>query len=163
MPRNITKDDLIDARNVSFHAATAITAAAIMQGLLTFANDDMSKGVVIGEETIKDQIGTTGDRWYGGCLLLAIAMAEVVDEVLQQTNEFEGCVFTYEYVEVTAAAIESYTPKTNLCAYLMQVVHPRAWYDISENWKTPSKEALAEVFGDWMAQAGFGQESPSNG
>ena len=155
MPRNISKTDLVDARMNQFHGATAITAAALVQGLLAFADADM-QGVALaptaGEapEHLWERICTSGDRWYGGCLLLAMSMAEVVDDLC----DFEDGVFTYEHIEVTPNSIETFTPASNLPAYLMQVVELDAWYDLSENWKKPSRECLEQVFKEWAELAG---------
>lgn len=153
MPRNITRDDLVEARMNQMHGATAITAAALVQGLMAFADADM-QGMTLTTEAasdcLKERIGTTGDRWYGGCLLLAMAMAEVVDDLCA----FEDGVFTYEHIEVMHHIPYSFPPANNLPAYLMQVVEPLAWYDLSENWKKPSRECLEQVFKEWAEQAG---------
>lgn len=153
MPRNILRTDLVDARMNQFHGATAITAAALVQGLLAFADADMTSASIAEDaaDCLKERIGTTGDRWYGGCLLLAMSMAEVIDDLCG----FEDGVFTYEHIEVMPKAIESFTPASNLPAYLMQVVEPAAWYDLSENWKKPSRECLEQVFKEWAELAGI--------
>ena len=164
MPRNILRTDLVDARMNQFHGATAITAAALVQGLLAFADADM-RGVALAptaeeaSECLKERIGTSGDRWYGGCLLLAMSMAEVVDDLC----EFEDGVFTYEYIEVMPSSIETFTPASNLPAYLMQVVELDAWYDLSENWKKPSRECLEQVFKEWAELAGISVKEPEHG
>ena len=164
MPRNILRTDLVDARMNQFHGATAITAAALVQGLLAFADADM-QGVALaptaGEapECLWERICTSGDRWYGGCLLLAMSMAEVVDDLC----DFEDGVFTYEHIEVTPSSIETFTPASNLPAYLMQVVEPDAWYDLSENWKKPSRECLEQVFKEWAELAGISVKEPEHG
>ena len=164
MPRNISKTDLVDARMNQFHGATAITAAALVQGLLAFADADM-EGMTLAPtaaeaaDSLKERIGTSGDRWYGGCLLLAMSMAEVVDDLC----DFEDGVFTYEHIEVMPSSIETFTPASNLPAYLMQVVEPDAWYDLSENWKKPSRECLEQVFKEWAELAGIPLKEPEHG
>ena len=161
MPRNISKTDLVDARMNQFHGATAITAAALVQGLLAFADADMTSAAIAegAADCLKERIGTTGDRWYGGCLLLAMSMAEVVDDLC----DFEDGVFTYEHIEVMHSSIETFTPANNLPAYLMQVVEPAAWYDLSENWKKPSRECLEQVFKEWAELAGISVKEPEHG
>ena len=154
MARSISRTDLIDARMNQFHGAAAITAAALVQGLLAFADADMRMPTTAetASDCLKERIGTTGDRWYGGCLLLAMSMAEVVDDLC----DFEGGgVFTYEHIEVASCSLEAFTPANNLPAYLMQVVELDAWYDLSENWKKPSRECLEQVFKEWAELAGI--------
>jgi hypothetical protein len=145
MKRKITKDDLTQVLAISFHPSLAITAAALAQGLMALANYSDAASYHGGSD-LKEKIGTMGDRWYGGCLLLGLAMAEVVDELC----EYEGGVFTYDCVEV-------YEPGTtglpNLAYWLMHAVEPPAWYHICENWQQPSKEALTAVFREWAEQA----------
>lgn len=41
MPHNILSTDLVEGRLVSFHAAEAITAGALIQGLLMLADHHM--------------------------------------------------------------------------------------------------------------------------
>jgi hypothetical protein len=147
MKRKISKDDLTQVLAISFHPSLAITAAALAQGLMALANYSACP-VEMGGNGMKDEIGTMGDRWYGGCLLLGLAMAEVVDDLC----EYEGGVFTYDCVEVDEPL--GTAGVSNLSYWLMHAVEPLAWYHISENWHQPSKEALTEVFREWAEQAG---------
>lgn len=159
MPYNILSTDLVEGRLVSFHAAEAITAGALIQGLLKLADHYMHPA---NDSGLLDQIGTTGDRWYGGCLLLAIEMAKVVDKSIDwdRYGEAIGGVFTYEYVEIsTGMALGGGNENTNLSVFLFNSMTPGAWYDISENWRVPSAEVLTKVLEAWAGLAGI----PLNG
>ena len=155
MPHNILSTDLVEGRLVSFHAAEAITAGALIQGLLKLVDHYMHPA---NGSALLDQIGTCGDRWYGGCLLLAIEMAKVVDKSIDwdRYGETIGGVFTYEYVEIEPdMAEEGGNENINLSVFLFNSMTPGAWYDISENWRVPSAEVLTKVLEAWAELAGI--------
>lgn len=159
MPHNILSTDLVEGRLVSFHAAEAITAGALIQGLLKLADHYMHPA---NNSNLLDQIGTAGDRWYGGCLLLAIEMAKVVDKAIDwdRYGEAIGGVFTYEYVEISPGMTAGGgNENINLSVFLFNSMTPGAWYDISENWRVPSAEVLTKVLEAWAERAGV----PLNG
>lgn len=163
MPHSILRTDLVEGRLVSFHAAEAITAGALIQGLLTLADYHMSPS---SGSVLKEAIGTAGDRWYGGCLLLAIEMAKVVDKTVDWNlySEQVPAVFTYEYVEITPGATAGGgNENTNLSVFLFNSMTPSAWYDISENWRVPSAEVLTKVLEAWAEIAGIPLKEPKHG
>lgn len=155
MPHNILRTDLVEGRLVSFHAAEAITAGALTQGLLKLADYHMN---LTSGSDLKERIGTAGDRWYGGCLLLAIEMAKVVDKTIDWDlyGETIGGVFTYEYVEIEPGMTAGGgNENTNLSVFLFNSMTPEAWYDVSENWRVPSAEVLTKVLRAWAELAGI--------
>ena len=159
MPHNILSADLVEGRLVSFHAAAAITAGALNQGLLKLADYHMHRA---NGSDLLDQIGTSGDRWYGGCLLLAIEMAKVVDKAIDwdRYSESLGGVFTYEHVEISEGmTVGGGNESINLSVFLFNSMTPGAWYHISENWRVPSAEVLTKVLEAWAELAGI----PLNG
>ena len=147
MKHRITRDDLLpQAHIIELLPSRMITAAAIAQGLMALA-DASDAPEDMGGTDLKERIGTSGDRWYGGCLMVALAMAEVVDELCQ----FDGGVFTYEFVEVCDP---KHTEKGgNLSCWLMEAIDPLAWFHICDNRRSPGKEALTAVFREWAEQA----------
>lgn len=164
MPHDILRTDLIEGRLVSFHAAEAITAGALVQGLLKLADHYMHPA---NDSNLLDQIGTCGDRWYGGCLLLAIEMAKVVDKTIDWDlyGEAIGGVFTYEYVEIEPwMTAGGGNENINLSVFLFNSLTPGAWYDISENWRVPSAGVLTKVLEAWAELAGVPlREAEQNG
>lgn len=142
MLNKITKADITEAKEVSFHPSGAITTAALAQGMMVLASNDMMT------PGLKDEIGTTGDRWYGGILIVAAAMARVVDN----HGRFDKGVFTYEHVEVEPKDVA--VGDSNLSVWLLKAIDPEAWYQICDNWYQPTQEALTKVFLEWANQAG---------
>lgn len=155
MLHKIKREDLMEGRIVAFHASTAITAAAICQGLTAYILMEMSNISLPDGEGLKGEIGTSGDRWLGGALLLSIEVAEVVDGLLDYDAYVEGegcCVFTYDHCEVEGT--ERFHSRNDLPAHLMRVVEPMAWYDMSENWQVPKRPAIEAVFREWAGIVG---------
>ena len=148
MLNKVTKEDTVLAKEISFHPSAAIETAALAQGMMMIASKDMMRPE-LGGGHLQDDICTTGDRWYGGILIVAAAMAKVVNDHCR----FDSGVFTYEYVEVEPEDPTA-LGDNNLSAWLVKAIDPEAWYQICDNWHQPTHEALTKVFLEGANQAG---------
>lgn len=146
MLNRVYRADTVKVQEISFHPSAAIEAAALTQGMMMIASKDMLLPE-LGGGTLLVEIGTGGDRWYGGILIVAAAMTKVIREYCR----FDQGVFTYEYVEVDDPAT---VPDSNLSVWLVKAIDPSAWYQICDNWHQPTHEALTKVFLEWAHHAG---------
>lgn len=125
-------------------------AAALVYGLTALVDRD----TLVDNEQRKENIGTMGDRWYAGCLRLALHVAPMVDDAIDwpDFHDEHGGVFTYEFVEVAHGVASVGDAELNLTVALFEAITDEAWYQICENLRLPTAESVRAVIEGWAAR-----------
>lgn len=140
---------------VALHYADTIEVAALCVGIVSYQAYYDSLPPM---RNRKEHIGTSADRWAGGALIVAIAATQSLNRVIDW-KEWDNGVFVYEHCDAAAGEPSLYD---NLPAWLITNIDDDAWLDISENWKSPTDEAMDALIVEWAQKVGVPVKQPQD-
>lgn len=117
-----------------------ILSSSILHALAAYQEWDMERD----GPSLKDELDIGADSWLGGAGLLAMAIAPVVNELV----DYDYGVFTYDLVEITGPM--DWKDRHDLGAFLMRSISTAAWVQISDNYMVPNRVTCEMLVRRWV-------------
>jgi hypothetical protein len=138
--------NLVKIREITVTRNEHIEAAMLMASLSHYLYKEPDSG----GQHLSHRIRTSFDRLLGGALFYAIAVAQVLDELVDWEQWDDG-VFSYEYIEFGEGDKSS---DKNLATYILNETSDDDWYQIAENYMLPARDEIVTMLRKWAAETG---------